>query len=208
MTAAGNTTAAWNLTKSAPRSQPLSHTQIPNTFPTDALDAIFQKCFMSHMNPIVRTTLNSMDIAFMEKVAIQNITGSVTGNTYGMEITIKPIIDCMKQEQQQPYSFPRYQQPNNNYPLPIILSQSAYTDNIGTVHIVGEVINQSPVTAKFVEIIVTFYNAFNQVIGTDHAYTQPSDLSSGQRAPFELIEPSGDIPMNQVRNYALTVDAS
>jgi hypothetical protein len=45
------------------------------------------------------------------------------------------------------------QQPNKNYPL----SQSAYTDSIGTVPILGEVINESPVTARFVKIIVTFY---------------------------------------------------
>jgi hypothetical protein len=77
-----------------------SQPQIPNTVPSSTLENIFQKCFMSHMNPIVRNTLNPMDIAFMEKVAIQNITGNVTGKTYGMEITIKPIIDCMKQEQQ------------------------------------------------------------------------------------------------------------
>jgi len=70
------------------------------------------------------------------------------------------------------------------------------------------VINQSPVTAKFVKIIVTFYNAYNQVVGTDSTYTQPSDLAPGQRAPFELIELSGDIPMYQVRNYALSVDSS
>ncbi|HET7147510.1 MAG TPA: FxLYD domain-containing protein [Candidatus Nitrosopolaris sp.] len=112
-------------------------------------------------------------------------------------------------QQQQPYSFPPYQQqPANNYLLPRILSQSTYTDSIGAVHIVGEVINQSPVTAKFVQITVTFYNAHNQVIGTDFTYTHPSDLAPGQRAPFELIELSGGIPMNQVRNYALTVDAS
>ena len=30
----------------------------------------------------------------------------------------------------------------------------------------------------------------------------------GQRAPFELLELSGDIPINQVRNYALSVDTS
>ena len=73
--------------------------------------------------------------------------------------------------QQQPYPFQPYQQqPNNNYPPPRILSQSAYTDNIVTIHIVGEVINESPTTAKFVKIIVTFYNAYNQVIGTDNTY--------------------------------------
>ena len=79
---------------------------------------------------------------------------------------------------------------------------------IGAVHIVGEVINQSPVTAKFVKIIVTFYNAYNQVIGTDYAYTQPSDLAPGQRAPFDKAVLGGGIPMAQVRNYALSVNAS
>jgi hypothetical protein len=112
-------------------------------------------------------------------------------------------------QQQQPYSSPSYQQqPNNNYPLPRILSQSAYTSSTGTVHIVGEVINQSPVTAKFVKIIVTFYNAYNQVMGTDFTYTQPSDLAPGQRAPFDILVLSGGIPMNQVRNYILSVDIS
>lgn len=112
--------------------------------------------------------------------------------------------------QQQPYPFQPYQQqqPNNNYPLPRILSQTAYTSSTGTVHIVGEVINQSPVTAKFVKIIVTFYNAYNEVVGTDFTYTQPSDLAPGQRAPFDILVLSGGIPMNEVRNYVLTVDAS
>ena len=81
------------------------------------------------------------------------------------------------------------------------------TDSSGTVHIEGEVLNQSPVTAKFVKIIVTFCNAYNQVIGTDNTYTEPSELSPGQRAPFDILVTS-DVPMNQVRNYALTVDAS
>jgi hypothetical protein len=227
----GIVTAAGNMTNSTQPLQPLSQPQIPNSVPSNALDAIFQKCFMSHMNPIVRNTLNPMDIAVIEKDAIQNMTAPVPHipnnpaldqlihNTYVG--TVKPIADCMRQEQQQPYqqqqayqqqqpySFPSYQQqPNNNYPLPRILSQSAYTSSTGTVHIVGEVINQSPVTAKFVKVIVTFYNAYNQVIGTDNTYTEPTDLAQGQRAPFELIELSGSIPMNQVRNYVLSVTSS
>jgi hypothetical protein len=70
-----------------------------------------------------------------------------------------------------------------------------------------EVINQSPITAKFVKIIATFYNAYNQVVGTDYAYTEPTDLAPSQKAPFDILVTSG-VPMNQVRNYALTVDAS
>jgi hypothetical protein len=72
---------------------------------------------------------------------------------------------------------------------------------------VGEVVNQSPVTAKFVQITATFYDANNRVVGTDFTFTQPHDLAPGQRAPFDLLVTSG-VPMNQVHNYALSVDAS
>ncbi len=217
-----NMTGAGNMTKSAQPSQPLSQPQILNTIPSIALNEIFQKCFMSALDPTVRSVLNSMDIAVMEREAVQNMTAPlpfkhITNNSatdqwiYDENAKgIKPIADCMRQEQQQPYQQQPYQQqqPSNNYPLPSILSQSAYTDSIGSVHIVGEVINQSPVTAKFVKIIVTFYNAYNQVIGTDFTFTQPSDLAPGQRAPFDIAVLSGGIPMAQVRNYALSVDIS
>lgn len=97
---------------------------------------------------------------------------------------------------------------NNYYSPPRILSHSAYTDNIGTLHIVGEVINQSPFTAKFVKIIATLYNTYNQVIGTQFSYTQPSDLAPGQRAPFDILVLSGGIPLNQMRTYTLSVSTS
>jgi hypothetical protein len=97
---------------------------------------------------------------------------------------------------------------NNYYSPPRILSHSAYTDNIGTLHIDGKAINQSPVTAKFVKIIATLYNAYNQVIGTQFTYTQPSDLARGQRAPFDILVLSGGIPLNQMRTYTLSVSTS
>jgi hypothetical protein len=65
---------------------------------------------------------------------------------------------------------------------------------LGTFYIVDEVINQSPVTAKFVTIIVTFYDGNNQVVGTDSTYTKPSDLAPGQRAPFDILVLSGGKP--------------
>lgn len=68
--------------------------------------------------------------------------------------------------------------------------------------------NESPVTVNFVEVIVTFYNVYGQVVGTDHTYTQPTDLAPVQRAPFELIESIDEIPMNQVHNYVLSVSTS
>jgi hypothetical protein len=231
-----NITAAGNMTNSTQPSQPLSQPQIPNTIPS-GLDRIFQKCFRITTPILIQKYTPPGILAFIEKEAIQNMSAPIPfehilNNSAsedqqiydGSVHVVKPIADCMRQEQQQPYQQqqpypfqpyqqqpypfqPYQQQPNNNYPPPRILSQSAYTDNIGTIHIVGEVINESPTTAKFVKIIVTFYNAYNQVIGTDNTYTEPSDLAPGQRAPFDIFVTSG-VPTNQIRNYALTVDAS
>ena len=94
-----------------------------------------------------------------------------------------------------------------DYQPPVILSQSSYVNNIGSMHIVGEVFNQAPVTAKFVKIIATFYNANGQVIGTDFTYADPSDLAPSQRAPFDIIVSEGSVPMYQMSSYGLTVDS-
>src|SRR5437764_11294586 len=99
-----------------------------------------------------------------------NGSGSLLGSSLGQSTTANTAPPSTDYSYQQPppsttYS---YQQtlPSTNYPPPTILSQSTYNDSIGTLHIVGEVVNQSPVTAKFVEIIATLYNAYNHVIGT------------------------------------------
>ena len=51
-------------------------------------------------------------------------------------------------------------------------------------HILGQVLNQAPVTAKFVKIIATFYNANSQVIGTGFGYADLSDLAPNQKSSF------------------------
>ena len=105
------------------------------------------------------------------------------------------------------YPVPPFPSAETHYQPPVILSQSSYINNIGSMHIVGEVLNQAPVTAKFVEIIATFYNANGKVIGTDFTYADPSDLAPGQRAPFDIIVSEGSLPMYQVSSYGLTVDS-
>ena len=104
------------------------------------------------------------------------------------------------------YPVPPFPSAESNYQPPVILSQSSYVNNIGSMHIVGEVLNQAPVTAKFVKIIATFYNANGQVIGTDFTYADPSDLAPGQRAPFDILVSEGSVPMYQMSSYGLTVD--
>lgn len=102
---------------------------------------------------------------------------------------------------------PTFPPPIQPDPL-IILSQSSYIDNIGSLHIVGEVQNTSYETAEFVKVTATFYNSINQVVGTDFGYTDPHDLVWGQRAPFDMIVIKGSMPSYNIAYYTLNVDSS
>ena len=93
-----------------------------------------------------------------------------------------------------------------NYLSPVIMSQYPYANNLSSLQIVGEVLNQAPVVAKSVRIMATLYNQYGQVIGTDFTYTDPSDLSPGQWAPFNITVQEDSAPMYQMTNYALNID--
>jgi hypothetical protein len=89
---------------------------------------------------------------------------------------------------------------------PRILSDNNYVDSIGTLHIVGEVINESYQPVSYVRITATFYDANNSVIGTDYTFTSPSTLQPGQRAPFDLTISEGSVPTYLMAYYTLSVD--
>jgi len=67
------------------------------------------------------------------------------------------------------------------------LSSTAYTDSIGYLHIVGEVLNNTATRKIYVEISTTFYNSLNQVIGTDFTFAEVDSLASRMRSPFHLV---------------------
>jgi hypothetical protein len=91
---------------------------------------------------------------------------------------------------------------------PRILSYSDYVSSTGSLHIVGEVINESFQPIRFVEITATFYDSNNRMIGTDFTFTNPSTLQPGQIAPFDLIIIEGSIPTYLMAYYTLSVDYS
>lgn len=88
-----------------------------------------------------------------------------------------------------------------------ILSHNSYISSIGSMHIVGEVRNDSPFTAEFVKIIGTFYDNNNNVVGTDFTYTEPYTIGAGNTAPFDLLLTSGSasIPVGQISSYKLSL---
>jgi hypothetical protein len=63
--------------------------------------------------------------------------------------------------------------------------------------------NNTPTNAQFVKITGTFYDSSNNVVGTGFTYTDPSDIGSGQKAPFELLLMSASIPISQIDHYNL-----
>ena len=111
-----------------------------------------------------------------------------------------------------PYGSPSY---SNPYVPPLsqpteipprILSDNNYFSSTGSLHIVGEVINESFEPVRFVKIIATFYDSNNSVIGTDFTYTSPSTLLPGQKAPFDILVTEGSMPLHLVAYYTLSVD--
>lgn len=84
-----------------------------------------------------------------------------------------------------------------------ILSSNDFIDSIGYLHVVGEIENTTPANIQFVKVTGTFYDSNNQVVATDFTYTNPSDIGSGQKAPFELLLTSASIPISRIDHYNL-----
>jgi plastocyanin len=91
---------------------------------------------------------------------------------------------------------------------PRILSENNYVDSYGTLHIVGEVINESYEPMNSVQVTATFYDTSNGVIGTSFDYTSPSSLQPGQRAPFDITASERTMPTYLISSYTLSADYS
>ena len=67
-----------------------------------------------------------------------------------------------------------------------VVSSSSYVDDVGTLHVAGEVRNNSAEYMEFVEITGTFFNAGEQVVGSDYTYTHADFVAPGEIAGFDL----------------------
>ena len=84
-----------------------------------------------------------------------------------------------------------------------ILSSNDFTDSLGFLHVVGEIENNTPANIEYVKVTGTFYDSNNQVVATDFTYSNPRDIGSGQKAPFQLLLTSASIPISQIDHYNL-----
>ena len=65
--------------------------------------------------------------------------------------------------------------------------------------------NNSPIIAEFVKIIGTFYDDNGNVVGTSSTYADPTEIDPGEKAPFDLILSDSTIPVDQIKEYRLTI---
>jgi len=75
-------------------------------------------------------------------------------------------------------------------------------------NIVGEVLNQSDETKEYVKLSVTLYDSSDKVIGTDYTFTDPSDISSEDSAPFSVYITDSDVSsLDAINSYKIQVSS-
>lgn len=95
--------------------------------------------------------------------------------------------------------------PTPSGPLMEILSMSDYVDDIGYLHIVGEVENLSEQQAfEFVKAIATLYDDNNNVVGTEYSFTLLEVLLPGEKSPFDITTDQ----FEGTTQYKVQIDAS
>jgi hypothetical protein len=108
-----------------------------------------------------------------------------------------------------PYTDQQYYNYNYYYNSPTVTSNNAYTDNLGRIHIVGQVTNYSPSPAQNVQVLATLYDINNNIILSLPSVTNPQDILPGQQALFDIIISSTDLQLpQQVNHYSLVVYSS
>jgi len=66
----------------------------------------------------------------------------------------------------------------------VILSHDSYVDG-DWLHVRGEVQNTGETEAKYVKVVVTLYDAADQVVGMDYTYCELDVIPPGETSPFE-----------------------
>jgi hypothetical protein len=87
-----------------------------------------------------------------------------------------------------------------------IVSTSMSKDNVGFIHIAGEVKNNGTQAVSLVDIISSFYDKNNLLLNSIEAYAIPYTLEEGQSAPFSLDVGPPRAPIDEIDHvkYHLT----
>lgn len=81
-----------------------------------------------------------------------------------------------------------------------IVSTSTHRSITGSLHLVGEVANNSQSTVEYVKLIVSYYSAGGALVATDYAYTEMDEMEPGETSPFDIltIDPPAGIERHEL----------
>ena len=90
------------------------------------------------------------------------------------------------------------------------ISENQFVDELGYVHVLGEIQNKLNTKMDFVKVNVAYYDSQGRIIGSDFVYSDPNSLLPGQTATYQaLTSPnslaSSDVSTVKVR-YEYEVD--
>lgn len=135
----------------------------------------------------------------MAGMSLVNYSGQVTAQTYEKRALMDTgkIVHILATDNSVPFL--------NKSRSVTILSHNSYTDSVGNFHVVGKVENNTPNRAQLVQVTGSFYDINNALVGTQFTHTNPSDISSGAMAAFDLILNSASVPASLIDHYKLNV---
>ncbi|HKU82726.1 MAG TPA: hypothetical protein VJP58_01680 [Candidatus Nitrosocosmicus sp.] len=99
-------------------------------------------------------------------------------------------------------------QPATEKPANLIINgSSAFLDNVGNPHIIGNIINQGQIPEQFLNLVVTFYdNSSLGIVGTQSFGLNVANLSQNQMAPFDITI-TDNKTKSQSAFYSLNVES-
>lgn len=68
-----------------------------------------------------------------------------------------------------------------------IINTSTYRSSTGSIHLVGEVANNTDSTIEYVKIIVAYYAPDGALVATDFTFTEMDELRPGEISPFDIL---------------------
>lgn len=88
-----------------------------------------------------------------------------------------------------------------------ITSNSSHIDDIGDLHVVGNIQNTGTAASSNTEVFATFYDSNGRVVDTGITYANPDTIVSGGSSPFDILcTDSTQIPL--ITSYSLTAQSS
>lgn len=90
------------------------------------------------------------------------------------------------------------------------ISENQFVDELGYVHVLGEIQNKLNTKMDFVKANVAYYDSQNRIIGSDFVYSDPNTLLPGQTATYQALTSPDSLASSDVSsvkvNYEYQVD--